>query len=173
MLQKGDTIAFDFDGVIHRYSKGWGDGKIYDTPVNGIRGLIYNLRKEGFKVVIYSTRAKSIKGRIAMREWLKKYMIEVDDISKDKPLAKIYIDDRAINFNGNVEKLKKDISIFKPWNDGVVKKCPVCGKEFINDRTTSNRKIYCSSECRILYNRHKDAVDRLTDIRKFYQGKDA
>lgn len=27
------TIVFDFDGVIHRYSKGWQNGSIYDKPV--------------------------------------------------------------------------------------------------------------------------------------------
>lgn len=29
------TIAVDFDGVIHAYSKGWGDGSIYDDEVEG------------------------------------------------------------------------------------------------------------------------------------------
>ena len=34
------TIVFDFDGVIHKYSKGWQDGSIYDEPVEGIKDLI-------------------------------------------------------------------------------------------------------------------------------------
>ena len=29
------TIAVDFDGFIHKYSKGWHDGSIYDEPVEG------------------------------------------------------------------------------------------------------------------------------------------
>lgn len=161
MLKEGDTIALDFDGVVHRYSKGWGDGTIYDPPVNGIRGLIYKLKESGYKVVIYSTRARSIKGRIAMREWLKKYMIEVDSIAKDKPIAKIYVDDRAINFNGNVKKLETDILKFKPWTETMTKECPVCGKTFIVSRTTSNRKKYCSKTCRIFANRNKEIAGQI------------
>ena len=32
-LKEGHAVAFDFDGVIHKYSKGWQDGSIYDEYI--------------------------------------------------------------------------------------------------------------------------------------------
>ena len=161
MLQKRDTIAFDFDGVIHRYSKGWEDGKIYDTPVNGIKKYIDELRSQGIKVVIFTTRAVGIKGTGNIKKWLRQYDISVDEITNKKPIAKIYVDDRAINFNGNVKKLETDILKFKPWTETMTKECPVCGKTFIVSRTTSNRKKYCSKTCRIFANRNKEIAGQI------------
>jgi hypothetical protein len=36
-------VLVDFDGVIHRYSKGWGDGTVYDPPVAGARAALRKL----------------------------------------------------------------------------------------------------------------------------------
>jgi hypothetical protein len=58
----GKTIAIDFDGVIHAYSKGWQDGKCYDTPVPGCFEAIQKFMAEGYSVFILSTRSpKQIK----------------------------------------------------------------------------------------------------------------
>ena len=50
------TIAIDFDGVIHKYSKGWQDGTIYDEPVKNSIESINKLLKEGHSIFIFSTR---------------------------------------------------------------------------------------------------------------------
>lgn len=56
------TIAIDFDGVIHKYSKGWQDGSIYDKPVSGVFDAIETLFDVGYSVFIFSTRSpKQIK----------------------------------------------------------------------------------------------------------------
>jgi len=52
------TIAFDFDGVIHKYSKGWKDGSIYDPISYQWILLVRELLEEGHTVFILSTRSK-------------------------------------------------------------------------------------------------------------------
>lgn len=66
------TIAIDFDGVVHRYSKGWQDGSIYDDPIKGSLEAIKGLIKEGYGVFIFSTR-----NPIQIKKWLK-YHLYVD-----------------------------------------------------------------------------------------------
>lgn len=139
------TIVFDFDGVIHKYSKGWQDGSIYDEPVEGIKEVINELRKD-YKVVIVSTRTSTQEGELAIKLWLEQYGFVVDGLVKEKPPAVMYIDDRAINFNGNCNTLMRDIKKFKSWTEKASKKCAYCGKDFF-DKT--NNKKYCSVGCRI------------------------
>jgi phosphoglycolate phosphatase-like HAD superfamily hydrolase len=50
------TVAVDFDGVIHAYSKGWQDGTIYDEPVPGAFDAIRSLTNAGIAVCVHTTR---------------------------------------------------------------------------------------------------------------------
>lgn len=52
------TIAFDFDGVIHRYSKGWQDGSIYDEISSSWFALVNELLENSHNVFILTTRPK-------------------------------------------------------------------------------------------------------------------
>ena len=102
------TIAVDFDGVIHRYSRGWQDGSIYDIPVSGAKSTLKRLAKKGFKIVIFTIRVNPEMGddvkveKEKIEEWLKSNGFEKEvhyhEITALKPKASVYIDDRAIRF---------------------------------------------------------------------------
>lgn len=81
------TIALDFDGVIHKYSKGWQDGSIYDKPFDGVFEKIRLLMDEGFAVFVLSTRRPS-----QIKEWLQFHCMvseyEAEGIGHDPTLYK-------------------------------------------------------------------------------------
>jgi hypothetical protein len=107
------TIAVDFDGVIHAYSKGWSDGSIYDPPLPGaIDGLRALMRR--YAVVVFTTRSP-----VPVARWLQEQAPDLDvrvDVPGDpdppefwddqakvlvtnrKLPAVAYIDDRAVRF---------------------------------------------------------------------------
>lgn len=110
------TVVFDFDGVIHSYTSGWkGVANIPDPPVPGIREAIAEIRASGYRVVVVSTRCSEPDGLMAIRKFMDENNILVDDISAHKPPALVYIDDRAICFDGHPEMLLNKIQEFKPW----------------------------------------------------------
>jgi hypothetical protein len=65
------TIAVDFDGVIHQYSRGWQDGTIYDPPIPGALGALTTLMNT-YAVFIHTTREPE-----QVMPWLEGYGFDV------------------------------------------------------------------------------------------------
>jgi len=118
------TIAVDFDGVIHAYSRGWQGGELYDPPVEGTREALLNLREKGWKIYIFSTRTNKIYHKNddppqeeRMKAYLNRHQIPFDKIwTFGKPMADVYLDDRAVTFRGNWQESLKEIDTFQVWN---------------------------------------------------------
>lgn len=111
------SIVFDFDGVIHKYSRGWQDGSIYDEPVSGIKEVINELHRD-YDIYIVTTRARELSGEYDVRDYLDKHGIEYDMVTSVKVPAIVYVDDRALTFNpDNISTLVKSIKNFQPWQD--------------------------------------------------------
>lgn len=100
------TVAVDFDGTIHPYSKGWtGSEPDDEPPIPGAEQFIMRLLTDGYRVAIFSTRADHEDGCQGIIRWLGKHMRQVfyamrDDgvvfVTAAKPAAVAYVDDRAV-----------------------------------------------------------------------------
>lgn len=105
------NVVLDFDGVIHSYVSGWqGVDVVPDPPVPLIDEEIKRIRAAGYRVVVVSTRCATPEGMGAVRRYLRENGIEVDDVAVEKPPAKVYVDDRALLFDGNPKGLLEKIS---------------------------------------------------------------
>ena len=109
------TICLDFDGVIHSYKSGWeGIETCEDEPVEGTCKAIAKLR-EKFVVKVFPSRCKLPLGLFAVKNYLRKHKIVVDEVCDFKPIAAIYLDDRGIQFNGDWDEALTAIDNFKHW----------------------------------------------------------
>ncbi len=100
------NIGVDFDGVIHKCSKGYYDGTIYDDPIPGAYEALEKL-SEKYTIIMFSAKARSDRGLVNGKtgieliwEWLVKYDMAkfVSKVTAEKPRARFYIDDKAIRF---------------------------------------------------------------------------
>ena len=111
------TVILDFDGVVHSYSSGWkGANVVSDPPTPGAKEAIARLC-EKYIVVICSSRCHQDGGIEAIRAWLAKHGIYVDDVTNDKPPHIVTVDYRAFRFEGDWNAVVDGIpAAAVPWN---------------------------------------------------------
>ena len=107
------NIGIDFDGVIHRCSRGYYDGTIYDEPVEGVHEALAEIAKK-YTVIVHTCKARKDRGLVDGKtgtqlvwEWLEKHGLSkfVSKVTAEKPRAVAYIDDKSIKFNSWSEVL--------------------------------------------------------------------
>jgi hypothetical protein len=111
------TLILDFDGVMNSYTSGWkGADVIPDDPVPGTKEAVAKLR-ERFIVMVVSSRSHQEGGIEAIKAWLAKHDIVVDDVPAHKPPHVCTVDDRAFRFEGDWNAVIEGIdAACVPWN---------------------------------------------------------
>lgn len=113
--QVSKNVCIDFDGVIHKNSKGFHDGTIYDDPVDGTKEALELLSKK-YNLIVFTCKANPERplvdgktGKELVRKWLEKHDFTkyISEITNEKPRALCYIDDKAIKFENWEQTLEE------------------------------------------------------------------
>jgi ribonucleotide monophosphatase NagD (HAD superfamily) len=89
------TLCCDLDGTLASV------GEDYTTvePIDGAREALSGLRSDGWAIVIYT--ARHFNHWKTTVDWLMRHGFEYDQLVFGKPPARVYVDDRAVRFEGD------------------------------------------------------------------------
>ena len=102
------NICVDFDGVLNNYKGYKGSDELYE-PSTGAKEFLQKL-SEKYTVIILSARTPA-----KIYDWLIEHDLSqyVCDVTRTKPGAIAYIDDRALRFDGNYDKVLYELERFQ------------------------------------------------------------
>jgi hypothetical protein len=110
-------VAVDLDGTLLKYDD---IDKPLGDPIPGIAEELGAVKAMGWTIIIWTVRSNVEE----IRTHLNKHGIPFDYINENpwqppdgsqKIAADVYLDDRAIHFNGETSGLAQKICNFKPW----------------------------------------------------------
>ncbi|MEK6896037.1 MAG: hypothetical protein AABX12_01080 [Nanoarchaeota archaeon] len=105
-------LCLDFDGVLAEYD-GYKGEEHLGKPLTGAKQFLEQLNSVNLKWVVFTTRPRE---RIV--KWFQEHQLPMPEgITHIKMPAPAYIDDRAIKFDGDFDKLIRDMKDFNVyWN---------------------------------------------------------
>jgi hypothetical protein len=94
------TVLVDFDGVLHSYVSGWTGPVPTDPPSPGAVEFVQALQLLGCEAVVFTTRANTSLGGLAVGDWLDQHGFPADlAITHEKLPCICLIDDRAVCYD--------------------------------------------------------------------------
>jgi hypothetical protein len=109
------VVCVDFNGVLDTYT-GWRGPAHFDPPRPGARAFLQALAARGYAVVVFTTRYPD-----DVRAWLQEFGLNglVREVTDRKPAAHVFVDDRAICFQGDFNATLAEIEAFRAhWEIG-------------------------------------------------------
>jgi ribonucleotide monophosphatase NagD (HAD superfamily) len=93
-MSRPKTIMVDLDGVICTEERTF--ERPLAEPIDGAREALARLRAAGHTVIIYT--ARNWPEYRVTQKWLEEHGFQYDGLHMGKPVADVWIDDRAIHF---------------------------------------------------------------------------
>src|SRR5437016_14569162 len=103
------TVCVDLDGVLNQYD-GWKGADFFHPPAPGAATFLRTLVDRNYRVIVFTSRWASHD-----EEWLDQHGLKsyIDSVTDKKPVAHVYLDDRAICFRGDFDQALRQIEDFK------------------------------------------------------------
>lgn len=101
------TYCFDIDGTLCEVVDA-PENYLAAQPILGVVTLLRELYAAGHTIYLYTGR--HMLRHEATVEWLRRHDVPCHHIFYGKPVADVYIDDRAIRFSGNEGELRRKLS---------------------------------------------------------------
>lgn len=108
------VICIDLDGVLNVFDE-WKGSEFFHPPRPGAAGFLERLNRAGFKVALFTVR---------WHEWARAWLEEnglsqyVEIVTNRKIPAHVYLDDRAVCFEGDFNEAYEKILNFRTfWED--------------------------------------------------------
>lgn len=102
------TLCIDFDDTLYNRST--------EQPIQGAVEVLSQLKDEGYAILILSSRINpELWGELVkfrekeIADWMEQYNIPYDKIVAFKPPADLYIDDKALRFEGDWKSTRDEI----------------------------------------------------------------
>jgi ribonucleotide monophosphatase NagD (HAD superfamily) len=102
-MSRPKTVLVDLDGVICTEESFV--ERALAQPIAGAREALQKLRAAGYIVVVYTARGWN--EQRVVTQWLADHGFDYDGLHMGKPVADIWIDDRAIRFTDWTDTLRQ------------------------------------------------------------------
>jgi hypothetical protein len=114
------TIAVDFDATLSSYLKRRTKAEqtlfedAYDFPLPGALEWVRQLVTV-YRVVVFTCRANEPGGKEAVEAWLTRWGFPALEVTGEKPVAHLYVDDNALCFTGSNYPSLEAIAAHRSW----------------------------------------------------------
>ena len=98
------ALCTDLDGCLHAYRDGWqGHSVVADEPEPGAVAACKALAEAGWRLYVLTSRQEL--GVVV--DWLDRHGFPDMEVTRVKPIAVAYVDDRALRYEGNWPSVRK------------------------------------------------------------------
>jgi adenylylsulfate kinase len=110
-IESRRTVAIDFNGVLDQYV-GWLGPDHFYPPRPDVGRFLGKLKEKGYTIVVMTANDVD-----KVKEWLEKndLMKYISEVTDKKVPALVYVDDRAIRFQGDFDITLSKIIHFKTF----------------------------------------------------------